>query len=194
MMERFNDIQGKDANYLLSKAVHEPENFETLCIDETFSTPDDCIVKFCENKDVTLLTADKEMTLNARMYNINVRYFQKSRDASKEFDYKIKTLLIAKKVNDNLIILDFKMHNKSICVYSDGVKFSKGIYELKIGDDVYISSKKVGYITFAHYKMISLYEKDNCELVYARRIYDYNNINLDKGSYTSFVKDFVARF
>ena len=77
-------------------------------------------------------------------------------------------------------------------MYSDGIGYSKGTYKLKIGDDVYISSKKKEYFTFAHYKMISLYEKNNCELVYARRV--YNNIDLAKTSYIFFVKAFIARF
>lgn len=89
---------------------------------------------------------------------------------------------------------DFKLPNKLICVYSNGIEISKGTYGLKIGDDVYLSTKKEGYVTFAHYKMISLYEEENCELVYARRIYDYNNIHLSKSAYISFVKNFIARF
>lgn len=193
-MERFDDIPAKDASYLLSKAVHEPENFEVLSIDETFNTPDDCIVEFCTNNDVTLLTADKEMTLNARMHNVNVEYFEKSEYTSKKFNNKINTLFVAKRFQGKLVIADFELPNKSICVYSDGIEYSKGTYELKIGDDVYISSKKEDYVTFAHYKIISLYEKDNCELVYARRIYDYNNIKLEKSLYTSFVKRFIATF
>lgn len=194
MMERFDDISGIDANYLLRKAVNEPENFEVIPIDETFNTPDDCIIEFCKDKDVTLLTSDKEMTLNARMYNISVQFFKKFECASRKFEYKVKTLLVAERIKGKLVITDFMPPNKLICVYSDGIEYSKGVYELKIGDDVYLCSKKKDYITFAHYKMISLYEKENCELVYARRIYDYNNINLGKTLYTSFVKHFIQTF
>lgn len=53
--------------------------------------------------------------------------------------------------------------------------------------------KKTDYITFAHYKIISLHEENNCKLIYSRRLYDYNNIDVPKAEYKAFIKDFKVR-
>ena len=58
---------------------------------------------------------------------------------------------------------------------------------------VFISSKKPDYITFAHYRIISLYAENNCELIYSKRFYDNNDIDVPKPAYTSFIKDFKLR-
>ena len=65
--------------------------------------------------------------------------------------------------------------------------------ELKIGDNVFIASKKDDCITFAHYKMISVEATNNCELIFSRRIYDYSKPDLPKIVYKNFFKDFLRR-
>lgn len=184
-LQKCKGIHGTDARYILNNAIEYPENFELVPIEEIYDIPDDNIIEFCKNKNVILLTADKEMLLKARMYHIEVRYHKKLRE-----DF-IQTLLVAHKIENNLVITGFQRKDISICVYSNGIQYSKGKYFLNIGDDVFVSKKRKDYITFAHYQIISLKETNNCDLLYSRRIYDYDNVDLDKKEYTSFVKDFV---
>lgn len=193
-MQSFNDVDGKDAAYILSEAVEKKDKFETVLIDETLDTKDDCIVKYCaDNKEyVTLLTSDKEMALNARMYGVKTEYLKQNKDRNNsQNDKKIMTLYPANKIAGNLLISNFQTDNRSICVYSHGKQYNDGICVLKIGDDVFISTKKEEYITFAHYRVISLYAEDNCELIYSKRLYDYNILDLPKEEYISFIKDFI---
>lgn len=193
-MQNFNDVDAKDAAYILSEAVEKKDKFETVLIDETLDTEDDCIVKYCaDNKEsVILLTSDKEMALNARMYGVKTEYLKQNKERNNsQNDNKIKTLYPAKKIAGNLLITNLQTDNRSICVYSQGKQYNDGICVLKIGDDVFISTKKENYITFAHYRVISLYAEENCELIYSKRLYDYNDVDLPKEEYITFVKDFI---
>lgn len=185
-----------DAKYILSLAVKTPHTFESVLIDETQDTPDNCIVKYCaDNKNrVSLLTSDQEMVLNARMYSVDVHYLEKhnnSSHTSQPANSKIRTLMDATKIDNTLLISNFQTDRKSINVHSNGLVYSDGVQELKIGDDVFIATKKPRYITFAHYKMISLYEENNCELVYSKRFYDYSNLYVPKPEYKSFLETFM---
>ena len=162
-LQTLNDIKSKDARYILALAAENPKSFESVLIDETLNTPDDCIVKYCaDNKEkVTLLTADKTMAINARMYGVKAEYFKHTynfyTNTNQPTNSKIRTLIPAKRIGSQLLISDFNTSSLSICIRSNGKEYNNGIRELHVGDDVFISSKKVDYITFAHYKMISTY-------------------------------------
>lgn len=196
-MQKFSDFQGIDARYILALAAENFSHFETVLIDETFDTPDDCIIHYCaENKNyVTLLTSDKTMVLKARMYGVQVKYLKhnqtpKGKSFTKNSNSKIKTLTPAKRVANKLLISIFYTNTMSLCVSSNGIVYTDGIRELRIGDDVFIATKKVNYITFAHYKIVSLYSENNCELIYSKRFYNYNYIDVPKESYESFIENF----
>lgn len=199
-MQKFSDIEGIDARYILALAAENHNSFETILIDETFDTPDDCIVHYCaENKKyVTLLTSDKTMALKARMYDVQVYYLKQDKSINnnhivKQSNSKIRTLIPARRIANKLLISEFHTHTMDICVCSNGIEYTDGVRELKVGDDVFIATKKLDYITFAHYKMVSLYAENNCELIYSRRFYDYNDIDLPKAAYKTFIRDFKCR-
>lgn len=151
-MQKFKDIDGNDARYILALAAENSNSFENVLIDETLDTPDDCIIKYCaDNKDrVTLLTSDKTMALKARMYAVQVKYFKQTKNSSTNtmprINYptnsKIRTLIPASRIGNQLLISNFHTHNMSICVCSNGLEYTDGIKELKVGDDVFIATKR----------------------------------------------------
>lgn len=198
-LQTIKDVKSKDARYILALAAENPKSFESVLIDETLNTPDDCIIKYCaDNKEkVTLLTADKTMAINARMYGVNTEYFKHTYNSNtntkQPTNSKIRTLIPAKRIGSQLIISNFHTNTLSICIRSNGKEYNDGIRELHVGDDVFISSKKVDYITFAHYKMISTYAEDNCELIFSKRFYDYNDFDVPNQDYKSFLEDFKLR-
>lgn len=199
-MQNFKDISGNDARYILALAAENHTTFKTVLIDETLDTPDDCIIKYCadNNKNLTLLTADKTMALKARMYSVQVYYFKKVKmcvSSEPKFDTnsKISTLFPANRIGNKLLISKFLTPTMSIRVCSNSLEYNDGIIELNVGDDVFIATKKPDYITFAHYKIISLYSENNCELIYSKRFYDYNDIDVPEIAYKSFIKDFKLR-
>lgn len=196
-MQKFRDLDGIDAGHILALAAENHTSFETVLIDESFETPDDCIINYCaeNNENVILLTSDKTMALKARMYNVEVHYLKQNPSnnnnlIANQCNSKIRTLFAAKRIGNQLLLSGFHTNTISICVYSNGIEYSDGVKELKVGDDVFISSKKADYITFAHYKMISLYIKNNCKLIYSKRFYDYNDIDVPKESYKVFIENF----
>ena len=194
-----DNVKSNDARYILGLAAENPKSFESVLIDETLNTPDDCIVKYCaDNKEkVTLLTADKTMAINARMYGVKAEYFKHTynfnTNTNQPTNSKIRTLIPAKRIGSQLLISDFNTSSLSICIRSNGKEYNNGIRELHVGDDVFISSKKVDYITFAHYKMISTYAEDNCELIFSKRFYDYNDLDVPNQDYKLFLEDFKLK-
>ena len=207
-------LQGKDARYFLALAAENPKSFVSQLIDETIGIPDDCIIKYCaDNKDkFILLTSDKTMALKARMYGVEVQYFKKTNKQTNSkvetadtnanlvptstlasTNSNIRTLFPAKKIGNKLMLSDFHTDTRSIRIYSDRYVYNNGTRELKIGDNVFIASKKDDCITFAHYKMISVEATNNCELIFSRRIYDYSKPDLPKIVYKNFFKDFLRR-
>ncbi len=199
-MQNFKDIDGNDARYILALAVENHNSFETVLIDETLDTPDDCIIKYCADhkESVTLLTSDKTMALKARMYSVQVHYFKQTKPTTNSktisnTNSKVRTLIPANRIGNKLFISNFQTHTMSIRVCSNNLEYNDGIRELNVGDDVFIATKKSDYITFAHYKMISLYAENNCELIYSKRFYDYNDIDVPDSAYKSFIKDFKLR-
>ena len=200
-MQNFKDIDGNDARYILALAVENHNSFETVLIDETLDTPDDCIIKYCADhkESVTLLTSDKTMALKARMYSVQVHYFKQTKPTTNSktisnTNSKVRTLIPANRIGNKLFISNFQTHTMSIRVCSNNLEYNDGIRELNVGDDVFIATKKTDYITFAHYKMISLYAENNCELIYSKRFYDYNDIDVPDSAYKSFIKDFKLRY
>lgn len=196
-LESLRDIQGFDATYIMNRALDYPDIYKPVLIDETIGTPDDCIMKYCaDNKEkLTLLTADKEMALNARMYGVEVQFMRYERTNKEKTPGRTpvrkETLIPAVIINGKLCIARFYTHKMSIRVYSEGIEYNSGIKELKVGDDVLIAKIKETYIVFAHYRMTSLDKTNNCELVFSRRIPDIYKIDsLENEKYRTFIKDF----
>ena len=163
-----------------------------MLIDESYDTPDDCIIQYCaKNKEnVILVTSDNEMVLKARMYGIQIHYMKQKPEVNKNSE---KTLYYTHRINNKLYIPLLKNNNIEIRVFSNGIEYKEGEAELKIGDDVFIACKKPEYITFAHYKMTSLYVENNCRLVYSKRIYGNENIDMSNAAYKSFLREFKHR-
>lgn len=195
------DLQSKDATYISNLAIENADKFENVLIDEIVGIPDDCIIKYCvDNKEnVVLLTGDKEMCLKARMYGVHVEYFKKLHDVGEEGKHtnatiECKNLWDAKKIGNDLLIYAGKTKNKSICVYSNSIKYETGTRSLQVGDDVYVSVNRDTYVTFAHYRITSLESINNCELIYYKRIYDEKELSKVANSfYKSFIKDFITK-
>lgn len=199
-MQKFDDIDGRDACYILALAAENNTTFKSVLIDETLNTPDDCIVKYCaDNKEnVTLLTSDKEMALKARMYSVQVHYFKqtqahKNAKTILHANTTIRTLIPARRIGNQLLISNLQRRNQSIRIVSNGIEYSEGSKELKVGDDVFIATKKEDCLTFVHYHVISLYTENNCEQIYSKRFYDYDDLDLPEARYKSFMKDFKKR-
>lgn len=194
------DYKAKRARSILAMAAEKPEKFVNVAIDETLETHDDCIVKYCADNSsrVTLLTADKNMALDAREKAVKVEYFKQSFTeirALNKFKYKkesdVRTLNPARKIDNKLVIMEMQGEKRDIRVLSKGQELADGIVEIKVGDEVLIAAKKKDCITFAHYKVINTYEEDNCKLIYSCRIYRYNQIaELHNEAYRSLARDF----
>ena len=195
------DYKASRARSIMAMAAERPEKFVNVLIDETLATHDDCIVKYCvDNKDrVVLFTADKNMALDAREQAVKVEYFRHDakevktlKTVQEDVDKSdVRTLNPARRVGNKLLIMEMQGTKRDIRVWSDGQEYVDGIVELKIGDDVLIVAKKKDCITFAHYRMITLYEEYNCKLVYSCRIYEYAKIEeLPKGSYKTLAREF----
>lgn len=198
-MQKFHDICGMNARHILAMAAENPNSFHTVLIDESLETPDDSIVAYCaENKNkVTLLTSDKTMVLKARMYGVQTQYFKYKKliDPITNHPYEHpKTLLAVRNIEGRLVIPEFYNENRSILLISDGVEYSDGVHEVKIGDDVYIATKKPNYMTFAHYRLITLDTQNNSRLIYSARIYNKSEIlDLPNANYKSFMRDFKRK-
>lgn len=193
-MKEYRDRYGLDAGKILACAAEKPETFIGVQIDETLDKPDDCIVKYCiDNKDkVVLYTSDNEMAINARMYGVKTEYLKQDKNLGNVNVFGSHNVSDIKKIAGKLYITCFSSKTKSILAISNGVEYNEGVCQLNIGDDVYISTKKEDYVTFAHYRITSLYVNKNAILIYHQRIYKKDDINkLPKASYKSFVRDFM---
>lgn len=188
IIQKYEDIGGKNANNILGLAVNYPEKFELVEIDETLPTADECIIEYCANKEgeLILLTADKVMTLKARMKGITVEYHNSDQERS-----KIVTLYSVRKEGDRLIISLGEVGGKLVHVYSDGVRYTNGEYSLKVGDNIYIASRKKGYATCTNFELVSLYETENCKIVFSKRIYKDADVERLEGRYKNFMKEFM---
>lgn len=100
---------------IIKNTAENLNSFETVLINETLDTPDDCIIKYCADhkESVTLLTSDKTMALKARMYSVQVHYFKQTTPtvnskALSPTNSKVMTLLSANRIGNKLlgILLD----------------------------------------------------------------------------------------
>lgn len=196
-------------------AAENSHNFHTVLIDETVGIPDDCIIKYCtDNKEkVSLLTSDKIMALKARMYGVQVQYLKQEipptpvttyptvfpnhpnhPDRSNHHDDNSATLSVVEKTGNKLYIDVFNNSHGSILLISGNLEYTCGVHELKIGDNVYLATKKDDYITFTHYQITSLSLWNNSRLIYSKRIYKKDKIRyLPSTSYRSFMYGFMQR-
>lgn len=195
-LQKFHDIDANHARKILAMAVGDYEHFKCVLIDESLKTPDDCIIKYCaDNKDdIILMTSDKAMELKARTYNIKSTFLKHSNPPAPtgpEFDTRAHSLYVSRKVGKKLIVSYFGNEFKSVRIISNGIEYNEGTVELKIGDDVYIATKKKeNYMTFSHYKIISLTVENNCKLIFSNRLYSWAKINYLPEEYKSFMNDF----
>lgn len=198
-IQKFNDTGAHDARKILGTAAENPEKFVSIKIDETVGIPDDCIIQFCiDNKNLTLLTADKVMALKARMYNVETRYLKQGETVNLENQKRNKYITLKGETtykNGQIFINQKSCPEKEIAVFSaKGEKYKENTCSLKIGDNVYVSSNKDEYITFAHYEVVSVNEKDNCRIVFSKRIYDAEQIEEMKNEkYRNFCKEFLKK-
>ncbi len=196
-MQSFDDHTAWCARKFLAKAVKHPENFLSVMIDENIGIPDDCIIAYCRKyrDKVTLFTADKVMTLKARAYPfpVEVEYFaaNDSLDELQQTDKsKLNTLIPAKLVNGTLKIFDFQTYAQSICVISDDKWYLAGPKELHIGDDILIATQKSAFVTFAHYRLVSLEPKNNCKLIFNKRLAFDELSSIRNPMYQTFLQKF----
>lgn len=108
----------------------------------------------------------------------------------------LNTLYSVKLENGRLILPIVNNDYRSTFVKSDGIEYSIGEHELKIGDDVYIATNKYDYLTFAHYKITSLTKENNCNVVFYKRFTDFTDnfkYSLPKAEYKTFMRDFKKR-
>lgn len=105
----------------------------------------------------------------------------------------IRTLFHTQCIDGKLIIPELNTKSTSICVISNGQEYREGSCELKIGDTVYVVSKKYKHCTFSHFKIISLSPKDNCILVFRTRVRNKQKLKLPREDYSAFLRDFRRR-
>jgi rRNA-processing protein FCF1 len=197
-IQTFSDLSSMNARYVLGLAAENEEIFNNVLIDETKETADECIINYCaeHHEEVSLWTSDKTMTLKARMYSVCVNYFKQEYKAegnrpNKKQENKIRTLYPAKKIGNSLFITEFDTPNRSLSVLSDNKEYSEGVRELRLGDDVLLATQKTGYMTFAHYQIISFNEENNCRLIFSKRFYDGDECKLPKEEYQAFIDKFL---
>lgn len=201
-LQKYNDTKGFYARRILALAIEKEERFTIELISEK-EAPDDAIINYCfaNKENAILVSADKTMILKARMYGIKNKYIQQSgNNKFKNFYPKLlnkrdKTLYIAKQINDKLCIVDFNNDYRNIMVVSGQYEYTGGvIYELKIGDNVYICTNKGEYLTFAHYKITALTRENNCMLINHKRIYGKKDFEeLPRKAYRNFIRDSLLR-
>jgi len=199
-MQKFHDELGRKARHILAMAAENQYNcFQPVRIDETVGIPDDCIIRYCEDhKDrVTLLTSDKTMALKARMGGVKTLYIRQ-RSNTNYTNTQAKESYNRKRISFpiKLIISNFNNNYRSIALISKGgFVYTDGVHSLNMGDNIYLATKKPEFMTFVHYRMISLSAKNNCELIYHTRLYKEADISyLPKEGYRAFMRDFSHRY
>ena len=115
--------------------------------------------------------------------------------SQKEPSSNVRTLQDARRIGGKLIISEFNTKNKNICVISRGREIFEGPYQLNIGDEVFIATKKREYCTFSHFRIISFGLENNCVLVYHTQLHNMKKINNDlpRDDYQEFVRNFKIR-
>lgn len=205
-MQKCSNFGANNARKILSLAAEHEENFKSMDIDVNDAIPDDCIIRYCEShkRSVVLLTGDKVMAINARKKGIKTEFIKQDERVTKiklqekykqkkekEEDDGISTLYQAKLIAGNLIMTDMHTQKRSTYVRSDGKVYNQGMKELKIGDDVYIITDKIEYISLLHFKMISLKKKNHSKLVYVKNVYYPYDLSDTSGEYKPFLEEFI---
>lgn len=203
-MQRFSDVDAKDARKILAMAAKNKDDFICESIREDNLIADDNIIQYArEHKsEVILMTSDKTMDLKSRSFGVQTMYIEHSAVHHKKHGHgmhgnwgKVSTLYDAKFQNGKLVISDFYTDFKNLRVLRNGIEFNDGKVELQLGDDIYIGTKKDRILTFAHYHLTSLGSKNNCRLVFSRRVFNSREIDrLPQPTYRTFMLDFKRRF
>ncbi len=194
------DASSSAAGFILKEAARFPNLFENIVINDPFGSVDDRIIKFCSTqKDkVVLLTSDIMMCNTARMYyNVTVHYLTPIRisDNNITLDKGISTsdirTLYFTRINKGKLEINANLTTyRKISVFSNGVEHSNAFVPLHIGDDVFVATLKEEYITFCHFKLISLNAQHNCKIIFGGRIKDSIDISkLPEASYRSFMRE-----
>lgn len=202
-MQKCSNFGANNARKILGLAAEHEENFKSMDIDVKDAIPDDCIIRYCEHhkRSVILLTGDKVMAINARKKGIKTEFIKQDERVTKiklqekyqkeKVDDGISTLYQAKLIAGNLIMTDMNTEKRSTYVRSEGKVYNQGMKELKIGDDVYIITDKIEYISLLHFKMISLKKKNHSKLVYVKNVYYPYDLSDTSGEYKQFLSEFI---
>lgn len=196
-LQKRSNQNSKIARAILTAATNDRKHYKPIEIDTSFELADDCILNFCkEHKDtVILLTADKGMHLKAVAMSIETHYYQSLAQPKEYKKSSIKTLYPTTRDCEKLLLATtFNPISTAFRVCSRGIEYNiteaNGPHELHVGDDVLIAKNKGNYISLTHFRIISLYDSDNCELVYTKRIYSSQDVVQLDAFYKSFIKDF----
>lgn len=191
-----DDEQGRDAKFISGEAARDIQGYEEVLIDENGESPDDCIIRYCEeNKEnVILYSADVEMVLLARAHHIEVYILTKIPNKTNNVQ-KLVTLAQLRPINDGIYITEYKNSNQLICIYRGDLKFTDGARRLMLNDDIFIANKAVGYFSFTHWQVVNENAENNCRRVYYKRFYNYQELEFPeeltkKALYMDFMKNF----
>ena len=196
-LQKRNVENSRNARAILTLANTDKEHYKFVQINSSSDLADDNILRFCEEhrNSVILLTADKTMNIDAEAKSVKT-YFFKLPVKPKKVPSKIRTLYNTKRKSEKLYLTTtFDSVSTAYRVRSNGieydVKVTRGPKELHIGDDVLVAKNKGYYISLTHFRVISLYENNNCEIIYYKRIYNSKDLQqLKSAFYKSFIKDF----
>lgn len=192
-MQHFEDSDAMRARHILAMPAENEEKFIHELISEEYETADRCILEYClQNKDnVVLYTADKEMFNFAKVYKVPVKLFR-SVSTRESISKRSITFGGAEKIGKDLIV-DLDKINTSfrrVIVISEGREYSEGIVKFKVGDEIFLASnKREGYVAFAHYKIISLWKENHCDLIFSKRLYDLGKLDFNY-KYKCFLREF----
>ena len=203
----YRDACAANAKFIFSVAARFEDSFIYSKIAEDAETPDKCIINYCiKHRDsVILLSADNEMTVDARLHGVVVRHFEHQSCNLSDNDLsfrnyrnasKIVTLHSVYKDNGDLKFSINNDRHHRYCLLSSGTKYTYGEHKLNIGDIVYVATDKIDqagnrYLTFAAYQIISAYLEKNARLIASYRVYNDEEIDkLENSDYIEFFSDF----
>ena len=194
-LQKRNVDNSSHARSILKFAVDDSFHIKAVKVDKGFKLADDCILGYCSKhiNHVALLTADKAMYLKASAMGIKTCYFYPPPQIK-----PIRTLYHTKKEGDRLLITpSFDTVTTAVRVVHDTSEYdilrSREPYELHIYDDVFIAKIKDNYIAFHHFRMTSLDDTNNCEIIYHKRIHSKHDVeDLPQGDYKSCIKDSLS--
>lgn len=187
------------ARAILTAATNDNKHYLSVKINTSYRLADDCILHFCRihRNSVVLLTADKAMYLKAQATSINACYYKSSNQHSGYKNSTIRTLYPTKRDGEKLLLTsNFDPITTAIRILLDSSEYNisrtRPPYELHVNDNILVAKNKSTYISFYHFRMISLYDQDNCEIVYYKQIHSSQDINdLPEDQYKNFIKNFI---